>query len=116
MDNALDAGIKEAEFWEMTLAEIERAIKSKLRVMRAEMREKATYDYILADLIGRSVARVQNSANKMPDIDTVYPSLFDSEEIEEQKRKRRDELTALRFRQFAQAFNKNFKQEVASKE
>ena len=45
-----------------------------------EAQEKATYDYILADLIGKSVSRLYSSSNTMPDIAEVYPSLFDSKE------------------------------------
>ena len=36
--------------------------------MKAEERKKASFDYILADLVGRSISRVYNSANKYPPI------------------------------------------------
>ena len=74
-------------------------------------KEKATFDYALADLVGRSIARVYNSSNKMPDISTVYPTLFESEEIEKIKAEKQAELSALRFRQFAESFNKRFQKE-----
>lgn len=73
--------------------------------------ERATFDYNLADLIGRSVARVYNSNNHMPDISEVYPTLFDSEAIKQQKQEKKAELSALRFKQFAESFNKNFNKE-----
>jgi hypothetical protein len=72
---------------------------------RREQR-KASFDYILADLIGRSVARVHNSSNKMPTLAEAYPTLFDKEAEEEEIQKKKDELSALRFRQFAQSYNK----------
>lgn len=92
----------------MTIDELIRLLESKKRIYEAKLREKANFDYILADLMGRSIARVYNSSNHMPDISEVYPSLFSSEELEEQKSARQDELSALRFKQFAHSFNKNF--------
>lgn len=98
----------------MTLAEVNRAIESKQRVQKREQQEKASFDYILADLIGRSVARVYSSSNKLPAIEEVYTSIFDAEEINEQKEAKNAEISALRFKQFAQAYNKKF--EEVSKE
>lgn len=89
----------------MTIAELERLIESKKRVKASADKEKAAFDYILADLIGRSISRVYHSANKMPELHEVYPSLFDSEEIQEKKQEQLDELSALRFKQFAQAYS-----------
>lgn len=93
----------------MTFAELERAIQSKRRVEKIKAQEKASFDYILADLIGRSVARTHSSANKMPEIGAVYPTLFDTKEIEEKKAARKAELSALRFKLFANAYNEKFK-------
>ena len=97
----------------MTLAELERAIQSKRRVEKIRAQEKASFDYILADLIGRSVARLQSSANKMPEISEAYPSLFDSQEIEEKKAEKKAELSVLRFKLFANAYNEKFNKEAA---
>lgn len=97
----------------MTLAELIRLMESKKRVMLNEAREKASYDYKLADLIGRSVARIYSSSNRLPDISQIYPNLFDSEEIEELKQENKDKASALRFKQFASSFNKNYKREVS---
>lgn len=108
LENALDWGISEEEFWTMTLAELERLLESKKRNLVSQQKEKATYDYVLADLIGRSVSRIYNSTNTMPEISTVYPTLFDSKEIEEQKQAKLDEVSALRFKQFADSFNAKF--------
>ena len=112
LDNALDYGISESDFWEMTLAEIIRHIESRKRVMKVDAKEKATYYYVLADLIGRSVARIHSSSNQMPPIAEVFPSLFDSEEIEEKLQEKKDELSVLRFKQFTQSFNRRFNKEV----
>ena len=94
----------------MTLAELTRAMDSKKRIQKQQAQEKASYDYILADLIGRSMARIYNSSNKMPDISEVYPTLFNSQELEDQKQNKKDELSALRFKQFAESFNAKYKE------
>ena len=93
----------------MTIAELLRHIESKKRVQKAQAQERASLDYILADLIGRSVSRVYNSSNKMPEISEAYPTLFDSKEVEDKKREQKANLSALRFKQFVASFNKNFK-------
>ena len=114
LDNALDYGITEFDFWNMTLAELERAIESKRRVKKIEAQEKASFDYILADLIGISVGRIYSSATKIPEISEVYPSLFDSKVIEEKKQEQKAELSALRFKQFANSYNKKYKEVAKS--
>lgn len=92
----------------MTLAEIERAIASRKRVMKVQAQERASFDYILADLIGRSVGRNYSSTTKIPDITAAYPSLFNTQEVEEKRAEKQAELSALRFKQFADSFNKKF--------
>ena len=93
----------------MTIAELERAIESKRRVEKVRLQEKASFDYILADLVGRSMARLQSSANHMPEIAEVYPTLFDSKEIQEKQEEKQAELSALRFKLFAKSHNDKFK-------
>lgn len=96
----------------MTLVELERLIESKKRIKKLREQERASFDYILADLIGKSVSRIYSSSATMPSINEVYPALFDSEELEEKRQARKDELTVLRFKQFTQAYNKKFSEEV----
>lgn len=110
LDNALDYGISEFDFWNMTLAELNRAVESKKRLQKAEEQEKAYHNYILGDLIGRSIARIHSSSNHYPPIHEVYPTLFESEVVEEKIQEKKDELSVLRFKQFAQSYNKKFKE------
>lgn len=105
LENALDYGITEQEFWNMTFAELERAIESKRRVEKIRAQEKASFDYILAELIGKSIARIYSSSAKMPDIATAYPSLFDKQEIEEKQAAAKAQAFALKLQQFAHAHN-----------
>lgn len=99
----------------MTIAELDRYCESQQRIFIRQQRDQASFDYILADLIGRSVARTMSSSNKMPSVAEMYPSLFDTEEIQEKIQEKKENLSALRFKQFAQSYNKKFK-EVGNKE
>ena len=101
LNNALDCGITEETFWNMTIAEYSRAIESRNRTYTLQLQEKASFDYILADLIGRSVGRLQSSSIHMPTIETAYPSIYDTEEMREQREKLRMEQSAMRFMKFA---------------
>lgn len=118
LDNALDYGISEFEFWEMTPAEVVRLARSRSRVRRLESQERASYDYILANLIIKGVGMTLGSKASFPTIEEAYPGLFDeivekrNEEIQQQK----INLSALRFRQFAQSYNDKFKKQGGAKE
>ena len=92
----------------MTLAELVRAIESRKRTHKERLKERATFDYQLANLIGRSVSRIYSSSATMPELYECYPDLFEKAEFEEQKQERLNELSALRFKQFANSFNKRF--------
>lgn len=111
----LDCGIPERDFWEMTLAEITRVVSSYKRVKEVEAKERASFDYILGDLIGRSTARLISKEAEYPHISEVYPSLFQSQDLLEERNKAEAELQSARFRQFVDTFNKRFnKTEVAT--
>lgn len=99
----------------MTIGEVERAVESKKRVEKAKMQDRATLDYILSDLIGRSIARLYSSSATMPEIHDVYNNLFDEKEIEEKKQEKTLELSALRFKQFAQSYNNKYKEVAKDK-
>lgn len=111
LENALDLGLTEHEFWNMTLAEFDRYVASRRRVQEREAKEKATFDYILGDLIGRSVSRLFDAKNKYPEIYDAYPTFFEKEIIERQRQERLDELSAQRFMAFAESFNNKFAKE-----
>lgn len=107
LNNALDCGITEADFWSMTLAELDRLVESKNRIKKAELKEKATFDYTLGILIGKAFS------GDYPDLADAYPSIFDKVKQQEAQKERITELSVLRFKQFANFHNNNFK-EVAN--
>ena len=94
----------------MTLAEIDRALQSNERVEKARKKERAIFDYTLASLIGRNIARVYNSTNTIPSISEVYTGLFDAEEEENERQQRQDEISIIRFKQFTQSYNTKYKE------
>ena len=103
-------GITEFDFWNMTFAELTRALSSKKRVIKQQAQERASFDYILADLVGRAVGRFFSSSNKFPEVAEAYPSLFNDSQIQEAKAKKQEELNIARFKQFAEAHNQKFKE------
>lgn len=109
LENSLDIGITEFDFWNMTLGEIERAFKSKQRVLereeKNEAKKRAMFDYIHADLVGRSIARCFSKNNKYPELYEAYPTLFDSKEIEKNKEAKEAERFAAELRLFANFHN-----------
>jgi hypothetical protein len=117
LDNALDYGITEERFWDMTFAEVERAANSAVRVRKVQAQEKATYDYILAQLITKGVNKVLGDKGAYPTLEEAYPGVFD-DVVAERKAKAEEQrmnLSALRFKQFARSYNSNFKnKEVAN--
>lgn len=98
---ALNLGLDEFKFWDMTIAEIERYIKG------AEWRIKtqAQFDYTLADLIGISVARVVSDKTTFPSIETVYPTLFEAEAKQKAEEEKRAAESTNRFLEFALKHN-----------
>lgn len=106
----MDYGISENDFWNMTLREIENYLKSRARVRKIEAQERASYDYIQATLIIKGVGIALGSKQEFPTIEQAYPGIF--EDVVEQKQnevqQKKDELSALRFRQFAQSYNKKY--------
>ena len=93
----------------MSISELTRQVESYKRVEKKRLQEKATYDYIQANLIGLYIGRVYSSSINIPSLEEAYKSLFDDEEIQEQKKKHLEELSIIRFKQFTQQFNDNFK-------
>lgn len=107
--------ITEHDFWNMTLAEVNRAVASRMRVRKAEAQDKASFDYILAQLFTRGCNIAFSGKGELPVFDEVYSFLYEDgqtekEELQAKRQKQKDELSALRFQLFAQSYNKRFKE------
>lgn len=115
LDNALDMGLSEQDYWSMTLAEFDRFVASQRRIKERDAQEKAYYDWVLGDLIGRSISRIYGANNRYPKIYEAYPTIYSKEEMERKEQERKTELSALRLQEFAKSFNeKKNKKEVES--
>lgn len=112
LDNALDYGLSELDFWNMTIGELDRFIKSKQRQEKNRAKERAVFDYTLSVLFGRAMG--SDEQHPFPSLYDSYPSVF-ADEIEAHERalqEQQDKLSALRFIQFAESFNQKFKKEA----
>jgi hypothetical protein len=106
---AINVGLTEFDFWQMTIAEAQRYVDGAVW----RMRTKAQYDYILADLIGISVSRVMSNEVQYPPIEDAYPNLFDKpseEEVEAKKEEIAITNSTNRFMEFALKHNASVKQ------
>lgn len=103
---AINLGLDEERFWEMTVAEIQRYTEGATWRMRTQ----AQFDYMLANLIGVSVARVVSKEAEFPSIEKVYPTLFTAEEVSKEQEKVKEEEAKItnsknRFLEFAMKHN-----------
>lgn len=110
LDNALDCGITELDFWNMTPGEVVRQAESRAKMRKLESQERASYDYVLASLIIKGVSITMGSKEEYPTLEKAYPGLFDdlAKQKEDKIQEQKMNLSALRFRQFAQSYNKRY--------
>ena len=90
----------------MTLKEVIRAVEAKQKVEKLELKQKAIFDYKLANLISIGFA------NKLPDIWDMYPTLFNTEEEKQKREQKQAELSVLRFINFAESHNKKYSEDT----
>lgn len=102
---AINVGLSEFDFWDMTKAEVERYLDGAL--WRLKLR--AQFDYSLADLFGASVARLFDNKNEFPAIYQAYPALFEEEVIEEEKQEIAVTNSMNNFMMFAMKHNSKLK-------
>lgn len=102
---AINLGLEESKFWDMTLAEVIRFEDGAMW----RMQMKAQSDYTLANLIGISTARIMSSEVQYPSITEAYPWLFEKEIAEEKKKEQETEIATQnsvnRFLEFALRHN-----------
>ena len=107
LENFLDMGLTEWQFWDMTLAELDRYAESFKRVQKRKAQEEAFANYRLADLIGYSMARLYSREAKYPEIYDVYPAIFEKDAILEARDRIRNQRAETWLRNFAESFNKS---------
>ena len=96
----------------MTIAELDRYIASRQRILKLEAKEKASSNYIQALLVGRVMLSAFDNNITVPKLHEVYPTLFEESKVAEEKLvEQQDILSALRFTQFAKSFNEKYYKE-----
>ena len=101
-DAALLAGVRETEYWNMTVGEAVRACDA----YHENRRERAYFAYTEAMTAGLFIGSMFSSKSP-PTIRDIYPELFD-EEDEEAEQTIQDSKSVANFINFANAFNRNF--------
>ena len=91
----------------MTIAELERALSSWGRTEKRKAQEKAVLLYTTANLIGINIASSFSNSVEVPTLQEAFPSLFNEEyqKLKEQKEKKIQDLSIIRFKQFANSYN-----------
>ena len=95
------AGVREADFWEMTVGEAVRACDA----YNDRRRDMAYFAYTNAMTVGLYVGSMFSSKSP-PTLHDIYPEFF--EENEEAEQVIQDSKSAANFINFANAFNRNF--------
>ena len=95
----------------MTIGELNRFIASWQRRTKQQAQEQAAHNYILAGLIGRSIASYFSEDIEVPKVEEVYSSLFEdkAKETKEKQENLITELSVARFKQFANFHNEKYK-------
>lgn len=101
LEASLVTGIREAEFWEMTVGEAVRACDA----YQERRRDMAYFAFTNAMAVGLFVGSMFSSKSP-PKIHDIYPEFF--KEDEEAEQKVQDSKSAANFINFANAFNRNF--------
>ena len=107
---AINLGLDEFKFWDMTIAEIIRYEEGAIWRLKLN----AQFDYTLANLIGVSSARMLSKDVQFPAIEEVYPDIF--EKTPEEKQAEQEEEIATqnsinRFMEFAMRHNSMMRRE-----
>ena len=95
------AGVREADFWEMTVGEVTRACNA----YNDRRRDMAYFAYTNAMTVGLYVGSMFSSKSP-PTLHDIYPEFF--EENEEAEQTIQDSKSVANFINFANAFNRNF--------
>jgi hypothetical protein len=106
LPTALQIGISVYGYWSMTYGEIIMSIEAFNENERLRIREVASSNHQLANLIGLSVARIMNKDAEYPSLKEAFPNIFD-DLIEKIEPVQQDwQVAKARLLQYAEANNK----------
>ena len=86
-------------------------------MIKLQAKEKASYDYVQATLIIKGISICLGDKSAFPTLYDAYPGVFEDviKAQEEEVQQKQMELSALRFKQFAQSYNKRFENKEVPK-
>lgn len=79
---ALQSGLSVFDFWSMTYGELSDTIDAYNNNEKNRVKEAASLNYHLANLIGVSVGRLMDKKAEYPTLQGAYPGLFDDLKVE----------------------------------
>lgn len=100
LPEAIKTGLSIPEFWEMTYQEIVVYVKAVNEEKIEDMRVQARMIHTLGGLVGAAAW-----GDKYPEITEVFPGLFDTNEIEEERQEQEAMLERDKWLAFAESFN-----------
>ena len=104
---ALQSGLSVFDFWSMTYGELSDTIDAYNNNETNRVKESASLNYNLANLIGFSVARLMDKKAKYPTLQDAYPGLFDDLKVEDKQPVQQDwENAKPRMMKYTEAHNK----------
>lgn len=95
----------------MTVAEVSRFEEGAIW----RLKQKAQFDYALANLIGISSARIMSTEVKFPTLYEAYPDYFEAELMKEAEEERAANETMNQFLEFANKHNAKKRKEGGEK-
>lgn len=92
----------------MSIGEVSRRVASYNRVKIDNMKEKASFDYLLANTIASLMGHVLGDKGEPPKIEDIYPTLFKEQKTEEEQVQETAKKDITKVLAFAAQFNKRF--------
>lgn len=102
---ALQCNINTFDFWNMTYGEINDTINANRETNRLRVREVASFNHSLGNLIGLSVARLMDKKTKYPTLKEAFSDIFS--DLEDNKPNvENEEVTKARLLKYAESNNR----------
>ena len=76
----LAIGLSRQEFFNSTLKEVTQYVEAYNKQQQSKLEEQAYFDWMLANLIGSSVARLMSKDAKFPKLEEAYPFVKDNKQ------------------------------------
>jgi hypothetical protein len=113
----LSIGLSRQEFFNSTLKEVTQYVEAYKKQQQNKLEEQAYFDWMLANLIGNSVARLMSKDAKFPKLEEAYPFINETEDkpkLDENELTSEEKLASAHIMEWAMAMHR--KQEKKRKQ